>query len=76
MSSIDWPTIHPYLGRVTAQVFEALGAIMVQVAQRLQLTENEQIPIALMRHDVIDDSCDRGSAFVHAHTAQRLRCEL
>jgi hypothetical protein len=52
---------------VAVQVFVSLGAIVMQVAQRLEFACYEQIPIALMRHDVINDSCDRGDAILCAH---------
>ena len=69
MPLIHGPSIVPDLRRVTAQVFEALGAIVVQVTQRLQFACYEQVPIAFMRHDVVNDGCDCGDAIVCAHAA-------
>ena len=76
MSLIDWPPICSDLRRVPAQVFEALGAIVVQVAQRLELACYEQVPIALMRHNVVDNGCDRGHTILCTHAAERFMCEL
>jgi hypothetical protein len=58
------------------QVFVSLGAIVVCIAQRLKLAENEQVPIAFMWNHVVDHCCDRGDAVFCAHAAERFGCQL
>jgi hypothetical protein len=54
MPLIDGPSVWPDLRRVTVEILVSLGAIVVRAAQRLQFTVHEQIPIALMWHDMVD----------------------
>jgi hypothetical protein len=76
MSSVDGPSVAPYLGRVAMEVFIPLGAIVVCIAQRLQLACHEQVPVALMWHNMVNHGCGCNDAIFHAHPAEWFTCKL
>ena len=62
--------------RVAAFVEQALAAVVARLAQRLKLAEDERVPVAAMRHDVVGDCCRRGDAVRKAHHAGRMLAQL
>src|SRR5215472_2110814 len=61
---------------MAAFVDQALAAVVARLAQRLKLAEDERVPVAAMRHDVVGDCCRRGDAVRKAHHAERMLAQL
>jgi hypothetical protein len=57
---------------VTALFLNSFMLVVTRLAQRLELTESEQGPIAVMRLDVVDHSCGLDQGTLEAHGTQRL----
>jgi len=49
---------------------------LVRIAQEIALTEPKRVDIALVRYDVVDDTCRSDPALALAHSAQRLDLQL
>ena len=62
--------------RVAAFIEQALAAVVARLAQRLKLADDECVPVAAMRHDVVGGRCRRGDAVRKAHHAKRMLAQL
>src|SRR5215472_14493657 len=72
MMRVGWPAVIVNVVRVAAFVEQALAAIVATRAERWKLADEERIPIAAMRHDVVGDRCRRGDPAREAHHAKRM----
>ncbi len=57
-------------------LFALLGAAVMMIAERLQQTVDEPVPVPSVRLDVVSDCCNPHDASSPAHTTQRLGGEL
>jgi hypothetical protein len=73
MPWVDWPVVGADLSRVAARFFAFLGALVVQLAKRLKLAEEEFLLITLMWLDVVCDCRSIDAPIIQAHLAQWLR---
>ena len=74
---LDWPTVDADShARMSVLVDVCLVAVMAVLAQRLQLTRQERVPVTPMRNDVVAHSRGNGETARLAHPTQRLDLKL
>ena len=76
MALVDWQSIETDRLVVTARLDRLLCIVVAVDAQRLQLAELEQVPIASMWHNVIDNSCCCAAALRLADRTERASGQL
>jgi hypothetical protein len=70
MARIDRPTIFADIERAACDVGETFGAVVAMLAQRLKFAEQEFIPVATMRLNMVGDDCRCGDPTCEASCAK------
>jgi hypothetical protein len=72
VTRIAWPTIKADFGTIPAPLRFPFRARMMVAAWRLKFTTRKQIPIAMIRPDMIDRRCHDRAAGCSAHFTQQM----
>lgn len=71
MTLVYGKSVSPNLAAVAGLFLDPLVFIVARFAQRLQLAQSEQIPIAMVGLDVVDHGRRLDQGTLEAHGAQR-----
>jgi hypothetical protein len=72
MGSISRPTILAYVRPEATLFCKLLSAFVASLAERLQTTQPEQVPVATMRLDVVGNTGGYDQALLQAMGAERM----
>lgn len=76
MTRINRPTINADVVHVTLVLKLSLGAVVMRMTKRLQLTKPEQLLVTMMWYHMIGNVSQRRYTMLFAHTAHRLASQL